>query len=48
MDKFLGLGMKNIFGLFFLFILLIVVIKVVSVKHGDKIPAGVTNVIQTI
>lgn len=48
MDKFLGLGLKNILGLFFLFILLIVVFKVVTAKHADKIPAGVTNVIQTI
>ena len=48
MDKFLGLGLKNIFGIFILFVIMIVVFKVVSAKYGDKIPTGITNVIQTI
>lgn len=48
MDKFLGLGLKNIIGLFFLFMLMIIVFKVVSVKYADKIPEGVGSAIQII
>lgn len=45
--NFLGLGLKNIIGLFILFILMIVVLKVVTLKY-DKTPEGVRNVVQTI
>lgn len=43
--NFLGLGLKNIFGLFFLFILLIVVLKVVLTKYPIK---GVSEVVQSV
>jgi hypothetical protein len=45
--NFLGLGLKNIIGLFFLFVLMIVVLKVVSLKY-EQVPEGVRNVVQTI
>lgn len=43
--NFLGLGLKNIFGLFLLFMVLIVVMKVVLTKH--PVP-GVSEVVQAV
>lgn len=43
--KLLGLGLKNIIGLFLLFAIMKLVIRVVAVKHPI---AGVTEVAQII
>lgn len=45
--NFLGLGLKNILGLFIFFILFIVMLKVVTMKY-DKTPEGIRNIVQTI
>ena len=48
MDKLFGLGLKNIFGLFFLFVLFIIMAKVLTVKYADKLPDAVTKAVQVI
>lgn len=44
---FMGLGLKNIVGLFILFMVMIVIIKV-SVLKTDKVPEGAKNFVLTI
>lgn len=45
--SFMGLGMKNVIGLFILFAAFIVIIKVGTLKY-DKTPEGLKNFVQTI
>lgn len=45
--NFMGLGLKNIIGLFILFMVAIVVLKV-SVLKTDKVPEGAKNFVLTL